>query len=323
MSLLSVSTSPHIRSSVNTRNLMLSVVGALLPSAIVGMAYYGWWNIGLLLIIGIVTAVLSEAILQKLLHIPFSYLDGSAALTGLLLVLTISPQSPWWIPLIGSFVAILSKQVFGGLGQNPFNPALIGRATLMLSFPVESTRWIMPYTYVTTATPLNLYKMANFGSEGLNQVIESLGGTLQLTYRSLLLGLRGGSIGEICLPAMLIGFLFLLFTRVVSWRITFSYLLTVVVFSLLFRLDIVIMLLSGGILFGAFFMATDYATSPLLPKNQIIFGVGVGFINMIIRRFSGMPEGVTFAILIMNIITPLLDQSIKKPVGFVRGVKKS
>lgn len=322
MSLLTVSTSPHAHSSISTRNLMLSVVAALLPSAVIGMAYYGWWQIGLLILIGTTTAVLSEALLQKLLHIPFSYLDGSAALTGLLLVLTISPQSPWWMPFIGSFVAILSKQVFGGIGQNPFNPALIGRATLMLSFPVESTRWVLPFSYVTTATPLNLYKMANFGSDGLNQVISSLGGSLQLAYRSLLLGLRGGSIGEICFPAMLVGFLFLLFTKVVSWKITFSYLLTVIIFSLLFRLDVIIMLLSGGILFGAFFMATDYATSPLLPKNQIIFGVGVGFINMIIRRFSGMPEGVTFAILIMNIMTPLLDQTIKKPVGYIKEVKK-
>jgi electron transport complex protein RnfD len=302
---------------------MLSVVAALMPSAIIGMIYYGWWQIGLLIVIGILSAVLSEALLQKWLHIPLSFLDGSAALTGLLLVLTISPASPWWIPIIGSFVAILSKQVFGGLGQNPFNPALIGRATLLLSFPIESTQWIAPFSHITTATPLNLYKMANFGTEGLQQVIDSLGGTLTLAYRYLFLGFRGGSIGEVCFPAMLAGFLFLLLTRVVSWRITLSYLLTVVILALLFHLDIVIMLLSGGIVFGAFFMATDYATSPLLPKNQIIFGIGVGFINMVIRRFSGMPEGTTFAILIMNIITPLLDQSIKKPVGFIKEMKKS
>jgi len=323
MNLLSISTSPHIRSTIFTRNIMLSVVAALMPSAIIGMIYYGWWQIGLLIVIGVLSAVLSEALLQKWLHIPLSFLDGSAALTGLLLVLTISPASPWWIPIIGSFVAILSKQVFGGLGQNPFNPALIGRATLLLSFPIESTQWIAPFSHITTATPLNLYKMANFGTEGLQQVIDSLGGTLTLAYRYLFLGFRGGSIGEICFPAMLAGFLFLLLTRVVSWRITLSYLLTVVILALLFHLDIVIMLLSGGIVFGAFFMATDYATSPLLPKNQIIFGIGVGFINMVIRRFSGMPEGTTFAILIMNIITPLLDQSIKKPVGFIKEVKKS
>jgi len=322
MNLLSISTSPHIRSTISTRNIMLSVVAALIPSAIIGMIYYGWWQIGLLIVIGVLSAVLSEALLQKWLHIPLSFLDGSAALTGLLLVLTISPASPWWIPIIGSFVAILSKQVFGGLGQNPFNPALIGRATLLLSFPIESTQWIAPFSHITTATPLNLYKMANFGTEGLQQVIDSLGGTLTLAYRYLFLGFRGGSIGEICFPAMLAGFLFLLLTRVVSWRITLSYLLTVVILALLFHLDIVIMLLSGGIVFGAFFMATDYATSPLLPKNQIIFGIGVGFINMVIRRFSGMPEGTTFAILIMNIITPLLDQSIKKPVGYIREVGK-
>lgn len=322
MNLLSISTSPHIRSTISTRNIMLSVIAALMPSAIIGMIYYGWWQIGLLIVIGVLSAVLSEALLQKWLHIPLSFLDGSAALTGLLLVLTISPASPWWIPIIGSFVAILSKQVFGGLGQNPFNPALIGRATLLLSFPIESTQWIAPFSHITTATPLNLYKMANFGTEGLQQVIDSLGGTLTLAYRYLFLGFRGGSIGEVCFPAMLAGFLFLLLTRVVSWRITLSYLLTVVILALLFHLDIVIMLLSGGIVFGAFFMATDYATSPLLPKNQIIFGIGVGFINMVIRRFSGMPEGTTFAILIMNIITPLLDQSIKKPVGYIREVGK-
>ena len=318
MKLLHVSGSPHIRSNISTMMVMNNVTLALLPVFAVSMYLYGFNQIFFIALVGTLTAVLSEALLQKLLSSKFSYLDGSAFLTGLLLSMTLGPLTPLWMVGLGSFVAIVSKQVYGGIGQNPFNPALIGRAFLLLSFPVDSTRWFSPFTLVTTATPLNIYKMNGFGNTGFQKVIELLGGTKEIAYKNLFLGFRGGSIGEACIPILIIGFLYLLIKKIISWETTVAYLLTVVVLSCLFHLDILLMLMSGGILFGAFFMATDYVTSPLLPSSQIIYGVGIGFINMIIRRFSGMPEGTTFAILIMNLLAPLLDLKIKKPVGYVK-----
>jgi electron transport complex protein RnfD len=277
MNLLKVSGSPHIRANTSTLGIMNSVTLALLPVLAGSMYFYGMLPIFLIVLTGTLTAVLSEAILQKLLGSKLSYLDGSAFLTGLLLSLTVGPQTPLWMIALGSFVAIVSKQVYGGIGQNPFNPALIGRAFLLLSFPVDSTRWFSPFTAVTTATPLNIYKMNGFGSVGFEKVVELLGGTRNTAYKNLFFGLRGGSIGEACIPLLIIGFLYLLIKKIISWEITFAYLLTVIILSYLFHMDILLMLMSGGILFGAIFMATDYVTSPLLPSSQIIYGIGIGF----------------------------------------------
>jgi Na+-translocating ferredoxin:NAD+ oxidoreductase subunit D len=320
MKLLHLSGSPHIRSTISTPWIMNSVTLALMPVLGASMILYGFMQILMIVLVGSLTAVISEAILQKFLSIKFSYLDGSAFLTGLLLSLTLGPQTPLWMVALGSFVAIVSKQVYGGIGQNPFNPALIGRAFLLLSFPIDSTRWFSPFTLVTTATPLNVYKMNGFGQVGFQKVIELLGGTKGIAYKNLFFGIRGGPIGEACIPILMIGFLYLLMKKIVSWMTTVAYLLTVVILSYLFHLDILLMLMSGGILFGAFFMATDYVTSPLLPSSQIIYGFGIGFINILIRRFSGMPEGTTFSILIMNLLTPLLDFKIKKSVGYSKEV---
>jgi electron transport complex protein RnfD len=322
MKLLHVTGSPHIRSAISTNIVMNSVTLALLPVLAASMFLYDPMQILAIVLVGSLSAVLSEAILQKILSIKFSYLDGSAFLTGLLLAMTLGPKTPLWMAALGSFVAIVAKQVYGGIGQNPFNPALIGRAFLLLSFPVDSTRWFSPFSLVSTATPLNIYKMNGFGNVGFQKVVELLGGTKEVAYKNLFFGIRGGSIGEACIPILIIGFLYLLIKKIISWETTVAYLLTVVVLSYLFHLDILLMLMSGGILFGAFFMATDYVTSPLLPQSQIIYGIGIGFINMLIRRFSGMPEGTTFAILIMNLLTPLLDFKIKKPVGFTKEIKK-
>lgn len=330
MKLLHVSGSPHIRTTLSTKFIMNSVTISLLPAILVSIFVYEWNHIIPILLIGAITAVVSEAIFQKMFHLQLSYFDGSSFLTGLLLALTLGPRTPLWMPFIGSIVAIFAKQVFGGLGQNPFNPALIGRAVLLLSWPIESTTWIHPNSTtllqpiyeVTTATPLSIYKMNEFGSIGLQKVFDALGGTRAAAYKNLFLGFRPGSIGEACIPALLIGFIYLVLRKIVSLQATLSYLLTVVVLSYIFKLDILLMLMSGGIIFAAFFMVTDYVTSPLLPNNQIIYGVGIGFINMLIRKYSGMPEGTTFAILIMNLITPLLDFKIKKPIGYLKEKSK-
>ena len=319
--MLVISNSPHIRSTITTRFLMNSVIISLLPALSASIVMFGYQYVVPIVLISVVVSVLSEALFQKLFGIKLTYLDGSAALTGLLLALTLPPRVPLWIPLIGCIIAIFSKQVFGGLGQNIFNPALIGRAFLILSWPQEMTRWYMPYSgynAVTTATPLNIYKI-----EGINNLISSLGGSLSSVYQRLFLGLKAGSIGEAFIPALIIGFIYLIIKRVISWHIPVSYCLSVVIFSLIFKLDPVISLLGGGIIFGAFFMATDYVTSPLLDSSKLIYGFLIGFINMIIRKYSGMPEGVTFAILIMNTIVPLLDNYIRKPSGYIKEIEKT
>lgn len=316
---LIISSSPHIKSKISTMFLMNSVIIALMPSLVSGIVIFGYQYVLPVILVSVLTAVLSEALFQKLFSLKFTFLDGSAALTGLLLGLCLPPRVPLWIPFIGSIFAIFSKQVFGGLGQNIFNPALLGRAFLLLSWPEIMTKWYAPFSstsQVTTATPLNIYKF-----EGLEKLTSLFGGNITNTYKYLFLGLKGGSIGEVFIPAIILGLIFLLIRGVISWQIPVSYIISVIMFSFLFDLDPVIMLLSGGILFGAFFMATDYVTSPLLGSSKFIYGFCIGFINMIIRKYGGMPEGVTFAILIMNMLVPLLDKQIRKPFGFVKEKK--
>lgn len=314
MKALIISSSPHIHTSTNTSRLMTHVIIALLPASIAGLVWFGWLRVLPLILLAIVSAVLSEWLIQKILHIPHTLMDASAALTGLLLALTLSPLTPWWIVIIGSFIAILSKQVFGGLGQNIFNPALIGRAFIVISWPIQNSQWIKPFAgqdITTSATPLQVWSM-----QGMQVVVDQFGGSLSSLYRNLFLGLHGGCIGEVFIPALLFGLIYLILTKVISWRIPLSYMLSVAVLSLILKVDPIASLLSGGLLFGAFFMATDYVTSPLLPKNQIIFGLSIGLINVLIRVFTPMPEGVTFAILIMNMLVPLLDRGVKHPVGW-------
>jgi electron transport complex protein RnfD len=233
-----------------------------------------------------------------------SILDGSAALTGLLLALNLPPSSPWWMVLVGSAVAIaIGKQIYGGLGHNPFNPALVARVVLLVSWPVQMTRWISPLDGLSTATPLGVLK-----ADG----IAKLGG---FRLFDLFIGNVGGCIGEVSAIALLIGILFLLWKGYVTWHIPVSYMGTVFIFAGIFWLvnpqkyaNPLLHLLAGGLVLGACFMATDYVTSPMTPKGQIIFGVGCGLMTCIIRLFGGYPEGVSFSILLMNAATPLIDQ---------------
>jgi electron transport complex protein RnfD len=292
---------------------MNTVSISLIPATIGGIVIFGWLNTLPLILVSIVSAIVSEAILQKILRIPLTYLDGSALVTGFLLALCCPPGIPLWLPAIGSFFAIFSKQVFGGLGHNPFNPALIGRAFLVLSFPAHMTSWLKPFDTVTTSTPL-----AVFAENGMEGVMSIFQGSLPAMYQTMLLGIRGGCIGEVFIPGLLIGLIVLLVSKTIQWYIPTIYVATVFVFSWLFGMDPIFSILSGGVMFGAFFMATDYVTSPMLPSSKIIYGFGCGFLNVLIRFFANMPEGTTFAILLMNVITPLLDNRIKHPIGYVK-----
>jgi electron transport complex protein RnfD len=281
---------------------MWMVVVSLIPAGIAGVFIFGLHALGVI-ILGIVSAVLTEGVLQRLTKRKVTVLDGSAFLTGILLAYNLPPQVPFWLPILGSFFAIaIGKQVFGGLGQNIFNPALAGRVFLMASWPKYMTSFTRPLNYdaVTAATPLAVIK------EG--RVLENI------SYLDLFLGKRGGCIGEVCILALILGAIFLLWKGYISWHIPVTYILTtgilVYIFGPkgLFTGDWLFHILSGGLILGAFFMATDYVTSPLTHKGQIIFGIGCGLITVVIRLWGGYPEGVSYAILMMNAATPITDR---------------
>lgn len=309
---LVVSASPHIHKGESVSKIMWLVVASLLPSGIAGVFFFGLpalWVIA----VSVVTAVLTEWALGLLSKRKVSILDGSAFLTGLLLSFNLPPQVPWWLPVVGSFFAIaIGKQVFGGLGQNIFNPALVGRVFLMASWPRYMTSFTQALGYdgVTSATPLALMK------EG--KILE------HLSYLDLFFGKRGGCIGEVCILALLLGAAFLLYKGYISWHIPFTYIGTVALFTYIWgplgflRGDWLFHILSGGLVLGAFFMATDYVTSPLTSKGQIIFGFGCGVLTSVIRLWGGYPEGASYAILMMNAATPFIDRYTKRKVYGVK-----
>lgn len=327
---LIVSVSPHIKSEETTSRIMWSVNASLLPAVVMGAYFFGPRAV-ITVVISIITAVISEYIFQKMLKRKITVTDGSAFLTGLLLGMNLPPSVPFYIPVIGSLVAvIITKQLFGGLGFNVFNPALIGRAFLLISFPKLMTIWKEPtaaFVHLdakTTATPLGILK-----EEGAAKLIEIFGDKINL-YIQLFVGHRAGSIGETSAIALLIGAAFLFYKGYISWHIPVSFLGTAAVMAwvfgekgTLFAGDPIIHLLSGGMLLGAFFMATDYVTSPSIKKGQILFGIGCGFLTMLIRLKGGYPEGVMFAILLMNCFSPLIDRGFKAKVfGAKKEIKK-
>lgn len=315
---LIVSVSPHIKSEETTARIMWTVSASLLPAVIMGVYYFGP-RATVTIALCIITSVLSEYLYQKFLKQKTAVNDGSAFLTGLLLGMNLPPSVPFYIPVTGSFVAIIiTKQLFGGLGYNIFNPALIGRAFLLVSFPKLMTIWSEPTAAFmkldakTTATPLGILK-----EEGAAKLIEVFGDKMNL-YTQLFIGHRSGCIGETSAIALLIGAAFLLYRGYISWHIPFSFIGTAAfmawVFGAkgqLFAGDPLLHILSGGMILGAFFMATDYVTSPSLKNGQILFGIGCGFLTMLIRLKGGFPEGVMFAILIMNCFAPLIDRGFQ------------
>jgi electron transport complex protein RnfD len=321
---LYLTSSPHIHSGETTDKVMRAVIYALLPAVAVAVYFFGLPALTVLLICTL-GCVAAESLCQRLMGKPLTLGDGSAALTGILLALNLPPASPWWLALIGSVVAIgIGKQVYGGLGYNPFNPALVARVVLLISFPVQMTTWTAPSPLgsgidaVTSATPLGEMKTAVM-------LTGRIPAALQGPYGDYFTGHMAGSLGEVSAAALLAGGLFLLCKRIITWHIPVSYLGTVVAVGGLFWLldparypGPLFHLLTGGLLLGAFFMATDMVTSPITTRGMLLFGVGCGLITVLIRLFGGYPEGVSFAILLMNAVTPLIDRFTKpKKFGFV------
>ena len=312
MDKLIVSPSPHLHTKTSTKSLMRDVVIALLPAVVVSVLFYGWSEL-LVLGVSVASCVLLEYLITKyLLKTSCTIGDWSAVITGVLLALNLPSTTPWWVVFIGAVVAIgIAKMTFGGLGQNLFNPALVGRVFLLISFPTYMTDWTKPQGFITNsivdaysgATPLGIAK--GFGPEA----------TEAMDYLNMLFLNIGGSAGELSAIALLIGFAYLLIRRVIRPYITLSILATVAVFSGIFwainpaeYTDPLFNILSGGLLLGAIFMATDYVTSPMSAWGGVVFGVGIGLITMLIRYFGAYPEGVSFAILIMNSVVPLLNK---------------
>lgn len=307
-----VSASPHIKSSESVPKIMWSVNLSLLPAAILAVYFFGLRALWVM-IAGIVTAVLTEAIIQKLTKQEVTIKDGSAFLTGLLLSFNVSSGVPLYIPVVGSFVAIaIAKLAFGGLGCNIFNPALIGRAFLLAAWPVQMTTWLAPFSAKTAATPLGVMKL-----EGAQAVVDNFGGDMNSVYGNLFLGNVGGCLGEVSAIALLIGALYLIYKKYISWQLPVYYVGTVAILSwifggkVLFTGDPLFHILSGGLILGAFFMATDMVTCPITVKGQIVFAVGAGIILTVIRIYGGYPEGCSYSILIMNAVTPLIDRYTK------------
>ena len=305
---LIVSVSPHLHKGESVSRIMWMVVLSLIPAGAAGVFIFGMDALWLI-ILGVVSAVATEAALQRVTGRKICVLDGSAVITGLLLAYNLPPKAPFWLPIAGSVFAVaIGKQIFGGLGQNIFNPALVGRVFLMASWPKYMTAFVRPMSFdaVTSATPLAVLK------EG--RLLE------HISNLDLFLGRRGGCIGEVCIAALLAGALFLLIKGYISWHIPATYVLTVGVFTYMcgpqgfFSGDWVFHILSGGLILGAFFMATDYVTSPLTRKGQIVFGVGCGVITSVIRLWGGYPEGVSYAILMMNAATPIIDRYTRNRV---------
>lgn len=313
---MDVSIAPHIKSELSTKNIMWAVALSLIPSGIAGAYIFGVRSL-YIIAVSIISAAATEAAILLFRRKDIAVWDGSAVLTGLLLAYNLPPQAPLWIPAAGAFFAIaVGKQLFGGLGHNIFNPALIGRAFLMVSWPLYMTAWQNPRFWVdatTAATPLALFK---------HNEIELL---KNISYWDLFMGNRGGCIGEVCIIALLAGAAYLLYKRYITFDIPASYILTVGFTSWvfngksgLFTGDGLFFILSGGIILGAFFMATDYITSPLSRKGRIIFGIGCGLLTFITRRFAGYPEGVSYSILMMNTAVPIIDRyTIPKWFGYI------
>jgi len=373
--LLKVSNSPHIHAKDSTKKLMYNVIIALIPALIAAIYYFGWGAI-IVTLISVLSCVIFEYLIQKyLIRGPVTITDGSAIVTGLLLAFNVPSNLPVLLIIIGALVAIgIGKMSFGGLGNNPFNPALVARVFLLISFPVQMTTWPVPSGFrtentdaivetaiasrrneqsqlqatgdtdivtgatkaieqpqqqskkytdaVTGATPLGLLKQGLRSGKNVSQIMEQVPSHMQMFY-----GYKGGSMGEVAALALLIGFVYLLIKKVITWHIPVAIIGSVVIFTTILWLvnpeknaDPLFHILTGGILLGAIFMATDYVTSPMMPAAMILYGIGIGVITVLIRVFGAYPEGVSFAILIMNAFVPLMNAYIK-PKRFGEEVK--
>ena len=303
MSKLSVSVSPHVRDNSTTQRIMLDVLIALLPAAAASIWIFGFQAL-IVMLTCVATCVLAELAFQVAMKQTVTVLDLSAAVTGLILSFNLPVSIPLWMAVVGSlFAIIVVKQLFGGIGKNFANPAITARVMMLIAFSGEMTKWMVPGSKLSTAaTPLA--KLAQ-GTE--TDVVK------------LLLGQHGGSLGETCAVALLLGFAYLLYRKVITWHIPVAFMGTVVVLTALLGQNPIQHLLGGGLLLGAIFMATDYVTSPPTAKGRIIFGIGCGLITVVIRVFGNYPEGVSYAILLMNIVNPhICNLTGTKPFGGIK-----
>ena len=323
---LIASSSPHIRSVENTRSIMLDVIIAMLPALFWAIYNFGFKAL-LSVVVSVVACLFWEWLYRKLLKKPQSIGDLSAVVTGMLLAFVCPPELPWWALVIGAFFSIVVvKQLYGGIGCNFLNPALAGRAILLASYATAMTTWTLPTskldTVVSTATPLAIMK------EGTVEKFTEL--TTNYSVADMFIGRVGGSLGEVSALALLLGGAWLLIRKVISWHTPVAFIGTVAILTLISApagIDNVQYMLynvfGGGLMLGAIFMATDYATSPVTKPGQLIFGIGCGLITCFIRRFGSYPEGVCYSIMIMNCTTWLLDKYIRPTIyGAVKKEKK-
>ena len=331
MSKLIVSLSPHAHDNETVEKNMYGVIIALVPALLVSFLYFGIGSVIVCLTSVSACMFFEWAITKYMLKEEPTLMDGSAIVTGLLLGFNLPSNLPIWITLIGALVAIgIGKMTFGGLGSNPFNPALVGRCFLLVSFPAQMTSWpvlgqLSKYTDAATgATPLSVMKSAI--KTGDATMLDKLPNSLHLLLGNNVSG-GMGTIGEVCALALIGGLIFMLWRKIITWHIPISIFATVFVFSGLLHLvnpiyaDPLTVLFSGGLMLGAIFMATDYVTSPMTPKGQLIYGIAIGFLTVVLRNWGSYPEGMSFAILIMNAFTPLINAYIK-PKRFGEVVKK-
>lgn len=328
--LFNISNSPHIHTRETTGSIMTDVIIAMMPALAASVYYFGTGAI-IVTMVSVISCVAFEYLIQKfILKGPVTIADRSAIVTGLLLAFNLPSNIPVYMVIIGSLVAIgIAKMTFGGLGNNPFNPALVGRVFLLISFPVQMTSWPVPTGFhtgytdaVTGATPLSILKEGIKNGESMSSLMDKIPSHMQMFY-----GHMGGSMGEVAALALLVGFVYMLIRKTITWHIPVSVLGTVAIFTTILRLsnpssnaDPLFHLLTGGLMLGAIFMATDYVTSPMTYKGMIIYGIGIGVLTVVIRVYGAFPEGVSFAILIMNAFVPLLNASIK-PKRFGEVVK--
>lgn len=320
--MLTVSGSPHIHGDSSVKKIMYTVVMAMVPAMLVSVYFFGLDALRVLLISSLACLFFEWLIQKYLIKGPVTINDGSALVTGILLAFNVPSNLPIWILLVGAFISIgMGKMSFGGLGKNPFNPALVGRVFLLISFPVQMTSWPAPkllFGSITSPDAMGGATPLGFLKEGLkNQTVPELMKDMP-DYAMELIGFIGGSLGEVSVIALLLGAIYMLVKKVITWEIPTAYIGSVIIFTGILWLvnpdmyiSPVFHLLTGGLILGAFFMATDMVSSPISSKGQILFGIGCGVITILIRIWGAYPEGVSFAILIMNAFTPLINRGFK------------
>jgi len=316
---LIVSSSPHQNSDVSTQKIMMTVIIALIPAIVASGIFFGLRAIALVAVC-CSSAVLFEYLCRKLMKRPQTISDLSAAVTGIILALNLPVTLPFWIAILGSFIAIaIVKQLFGGLGQNFANPAIVARIVLMVSFTSQMTTWAIPgYWKAGAFSETTAIVNSQTVFTGATPLVSQ-----NASLSDLFFGNTGGCLGETSALALIIGGVFLMVTRVISPAAPLSFIGSLALFTFISGGDVPYQLLSGGLMLGAFFMATDYVTTPITTKGRIIFGIGCGLITFIIRNFGSYPEGVSFSILLMNILTPYIDMITKtKPLGAKKPVKE-